>query len=570
MANDDRGAEPGSDPKTVFPSAAGPAPGRGPVARRAIRSGTYLLAGLSAVTVLVLACIGGNREFFQDESYVVWLDRSGWGHIAEYIRFEPSAPLYHYAMKLWIDLGGESEVWVRAQSGLCYLLSFPVIWWLGRPLFSRAERLAIFVLMIGCKLLGYDPIFARFYEMMFLESCVALLSFVGLFTGRLPRRVALPLLALANFAGFMTHYYFAFCLLAQGVAYLAFYRWRRFPDFLLGAVAPVIAFAGAWGPSLRAQLSSGRFNGDRTPPPLSALVSETYFGRRWLFLILPALLLLTLVEHRRGRWSWTTGGGLRARAAGFLADERPRVLAVLWSVTLLGPFLASTVLGEQFLKSDPYIMLTTLPFVAILALMVNRSNRLLRVAVGLTMVCVIGSIEVRYRVSLARHGFPEDGSRAAVEKMLGKGHTGDMVVCTDNYFTKIDYYLRNTRTGVRAEILGFPKGLERRPGWSDTRVLQDMAAFRAYAREYAAEAAGSAEALPGCRVWVLDASWLPEFTAVVKEAFDATMDRVERIEVPGGVGYSEIVGYEPRRNRPEIATGSPPQGSPPSGEVRSP
>jgi hypothetical protein len=544
MALNDRETDRDSTGEAAGLPDGGHRPGSKPFARVALRYGTLLLAALTAVVVVMIGCFGGDRELFQDESYVVWLDRSGWGHIARSIRLEPCPPLYHYVMKLWLDLGGESEVWLRSQSGLCFLAAFPVIWWLGRPIFSRSERFGIFVLLIGCKMLDFNAIFGRFYEMMFLESCVVLLSFVGLFGGRLPRSTALGLLALGNFAGLMTHYYFAFCLLAQGVAYLLFYRWRRFGDFLAGAVAPVLAFAVAWGPTFRAQLASGRFRGERSLPHLSAIFSDLYFHGRW-FVILPALLLLTLIEHRRSRWRLISWGRLRAKATLFLADERTRVFAVLWAVAYFSPFLASMVLGEEFLKVDPYLMLTSLPFVAVLILAVDRSDRLLRVVLGLVIVGFIGSTELRYRASLYRDGFPEGGSRAAVEKMLGKGQSGDIVVCLDNYITKIDYYLRRSKTGVRAEIIGFPRELENRPGWSDPRILRDMDAFKAYARDYADEMARTARSRPGCRVWVLDAEWLPEFTTVAMEAFDRAMRRTERIEVPEGVGFTEIVGYEP-------------------------
>lgn len=528
-------------------------PGSKSFVRKALRYGISLLAILTAIVVMVIGCLGGDRELFQDESHGIWLNRSGWGHIAEFIRFDPSAPLYHYVTKLWIDLGGESEVWFRFESGLCYLAAFPVIWWLGRPTFSRSERFGIFVLLIACKTVGFDAIFGRFYEMMFLESCVILLSFVGLFGGRLPRRTALTLLTLGNFAGLMTHYYFMFCLLAQGVAYLLFFRWRRFGDFLVGAVVPVIAFAVVWGPTFRAQLASGRFNDDRSPLALSVLLGDTYFARRWL-IILPALLLLTLVEHRRARWCLISWGRFKAKTARFLADERTRVFAVLWGVTFLSPFLTSMFLGAQFLKRDPYIMLTSLPFVALLILAVDRSDRLLRVVLGLVIVCFVGTIEARFRTSIVRNGFPRNGTRAAVETMLGKGQSGDIVVCLDNYFTKIDYYVRRSPTGVRAEVLGFPKDLEKHPGWSDWRILRDMEAFKAYARGYAAEVARTAERRPGCHVWVLDAEWVPDFTSVAMAAFDAAMKRTERIEVPEGVGFTEIVGYEPRRAKPEDAS----------------
>ena len=516
--------------------------------RRLLRSGGLLVAAVWALIALGTAFLGIGREMEQDETYVIWLDRAGWGHLSHYLQFEPSAPLYHYLMKLWIDVGGTSESWVRIPSSLSFLASFPVIWWLGRPLFSRSERLGIFILLVACKTISYQAVFCRYFEMMYLESCVVLLCFVGFFSGRLPRRSALALLALVNFAGLMTHYYFTFCVFAQGLAYLLFYRWRRLGAFCLGVVLPVLVFGAAWGAMLRIQLASGRFQNLWRLPDPTVLLQDSYFARRWV-IVLPALILLIAVVRRQSRWRLISRQEFRDKLTYFRSDDRVRVFAFLWLVTVISPFLTAMVAGRQFLKSDPFIVLASFPFVTVLVLTVNRSNRLLRIVCGLGILGLVGLTEGRFRVALVRNPFPPTKTRAAMGKVLQIGQPSDIIVCLDYYYTIMDYYLKQSPELPNVEVRGFPEELDSHPGYSVAIRPSDWEALQAHAKVYAESMAEEASRRPGSRIWVCDSIWRPEFTTTLRDAFDKVMDRVDRIDVPSGAGYTNLVGYQPRLNK---------------------
>ncbi len=229
-----------------------------------------------AVTAIVLAFYGPWTDFFQDESHVVWLAKPGWRHIAEFIPYEPQPPLYYGLLALWIDVAGDSEVSVRALSGLCYLLSLASILWLGRYIFRRDELIAVAV-AVACsaKLLGTAG-FGRMFALLFLEACVALLAFAGLFLGRARGRGIVILLAAANLAGMLTHYYFTFLVLAQAIVFLGFVR-HKWAGAVFGLLLPGALFLAACGPVLYNQVHSNRFTGNLAEPlRRSSLASELY------------------------------------------------------------------------------------------------------------------------------------------------------------------------------------------------------------------------------------------------------------------------------------------------------
>jgi hypothetical protein len=138
---------------------------------------------LFLITAVVVAFFEPGTDFFQDESFVVWLDKPGWNHIREVMPYEPFPPLYHWLMALWIPLAGDSEAAVRGFSGICFLLSLGVIAWLGRFLFRRDELMAMLIAVVCSTMVQEASLYCRMYTLQFLWSCLALLAFGGFSSG---------------------------------------------------------------------------------------------------------------------------------------------------------------------------------------------------------------------------------------------------------------------------------------------------------------------------------------------------------------------------------------------------
>ena len=539
-------AAPGANPRSVSDSSPSSASrGFRPQIRRHLRAlGRLLLLGWAATMVWV-GFVGLNRELKQDESYVVWLDQFGWAHFLKYIRFEPSAPLYHYLMRVWFDLGGVSESWVRLPSSLFWLASFPIIWVLGGYVLRRSERVAVFVLILACRTLGADAIFGRYFEMMYFEMCVVLFSFIGLYTRRMPRRLAMILLAVGNFAGLMTHYYFAFCLMAQGLAFLVFFGWRQLGAFLITAVMPTLLFAIVWIPTFRAQLASGRFAEKYLLPEFATLIQDTYFGRRWL-IVGPAMLVLLFVSHRRARWRLGGVGRLRQELGQTWGDQRVRIFGLFWAVLVFFPFLTAIVLGKRFLKPEPFVVLATLPLMCAISVAFSRTQRSLRLVAGCLVVGLIAVSDGRYRWQVINNPFPATDSRVAVNKLMAKAQPQDQIICIDYYYTIVDYYLRKDHAATPMNLIGFPKDLENHPGYASHVDLDDRRTLNKMADEYVAGVVQAAKEQPGSHVWLIDSDWQPEFTSALMVRLSQAMTLSEQIDVPGGEGYKTIYGFVAR------------------------
>ena len=138
---------------------------------------------LFLITAVVVAFFEPGTDFFQDESFVVWLDKPGWNHIRKVMPYEPFPPLYHWLMALWIPLAGDSEAAVRGFSGICFLLSLGVIAWLGRFLFRRDELMAMLIAVVCSTMVQEASVYYRMYTLQFLWSCLALLAFSGFSSG---------------------------------------------------------------------------------------------------------------------------------------------------------------------------------------------------------------------------------------------------------------------------------------------------------------------------------------------------------------------------------------------------
>lgn len=492
-----------------------------------------------AVAAIFLAFYGSSVYFFQDESYVVWLAEPGLHHIAQYIRYEPHPPLYHMILTLWITLAGDSEQSVRALSGIFYLLALVAIAWMGRSLFRWDELIVILVVVACCPVLLQAADFGRMFTLTFFESCVALLAFSNVFLKRTAGAGMTVLLAVVNLAGMLTHYYFAFVIVAEAIVFLVLVR-RKWLTAALTLVLPGVLFLALWGPRLIAQLRTDRFT---LAAPFPSIGSEIYgyYGKRWI-LVLLWLSTLFLVSLSGRRFGWRGWQALKANLSLAIRDRRLQAFAIIWATTFAGPLLAATVAGTAFWKGGMTYLPTLLPLVIVLALLVRRGALMLKVVLAFVVLSI--TVAAQIHSHNINHVLNTD-FRASIQLLKDKASNGDIVVGLDNYITLFYYYMGRAPGAKHLEVLAYPPGLAIHPGWYDEKsTLKDRGAYVAATRAYAADRRGELAAYPGRRLWLIDTSWNPETTRIVTGVFESTLRRVESIMVTGGTGYTEYIAYE--------------------------
>jgi len=102
------------------------------------RHGTAVLAGIPAVTVLVLALIGaGSRQLWRDEHATWWAASLSLPDLARLLGFTDIvfAPFFGY-MKVWISLFGDSPLALRFPAILWMALAAALLVLLGRRLYD--------------------------------------------------------------------------------------------------------------------------------------------------------------------------------------------------------------------------------------------------------------------------------------------------------------------------------------------------------------------------------------------------------------------------------------------------
>ncbi len=185
---------------------------------------------------------------------------------------------------------------------------------------------------------------------------------------------------------------------------------------------------------------------------------------------------------------------------------------------------------------------TLLPFVAVLAIVIRRGDLRLKAALAFIVLAVTLAAELRARQVIYREN---SDHRASIALLKEKAASGNIVVCIDNYITLFYYYMDRAPGGKAVVVLAYPPELAQHPGWYNAQAtLSDRSAHVKATRAFARERAHDLADHPGRRLWLIDSVWNPETTQIVTEAFDASLHRVDTIQVQGGSGYSEYMVYE--------------------------
>ncbi len=244
-------------------------------------------------TVLRLYRLGWNSLWF-DEVFSWLVARHPIGAIlTQGLEFFP--PLYSSLLHFWIKVS-EREIGLRSLSALCGLLVVPIMYALGRALFTSATGLAAALLAAVLPFQIYYSQEARPYALVILLSALMFWVFVRAWKGAGYRLwIVLGVLVALNF---YAHYFtiFTWAVFNVYVLLMRSCNWRGWRGvFLADLIA--LALVGPHLPSAWAQTRQvvGNF-WLSSPSPLELFKTLVYllFSHTTPLLLVPVVLFLTL------------------------------------------------------------------------------------------------------------------------------------------------------------------------------------------------------------------------------------------------------------------------------------
>lgn len=214
-------------------------------------SSSAMLAGAVLVGVALRFATLRLQSFWVDEAYTRAIVAHGLGHALSTIpRTESTPPLYYVLLWFWSRVFGIGEAGLRSFSAVCGTLTIPLLYVLGRRLFSERVGLIAAVLAAVNPLLVWYSQEARAYALLVLLSALSLLMLLRACerpgAGRLAVWGVVSALALA------THY-FAALVVGPEAAWLLVVLLRRrewSPARSAAAYLPVVLAAAALLPLL--------------------------------------------------------------------------------------------------------------------------------------------------------------------------------------------------------------------------------------------------------------------------------------------------------------------------------
>jgi mannosyltransferase len=423
----------------------------------------------AAIGALVFIAVGIERSMWLDEANSVLIASGGITDIMESLRRENNPPAYFFLLWGWMKWFGDSEVALRALSGIFYLGGIVVCYGIGREVFADRRAAgygALFYLMSSLAIRQAQNV--RMYSLLGLGAGLSTLAFLRLLRGDRSARTW-GLYIGVNALGVLTHVWFAFVLAGQLTAAAAWQR-KQWPRFAGAAVVSGLPFALLWGPGFWAQLHNGATDWMRFGLWFAADALLGFYGgpARMLVYILAAAL---------------AGMAGRQAIARFAGRDQVRIVAVVFSVSLLLPLAVSVF--KPIYWPGRYTIIALPPLAVLLGGVYGRlAPRPIAVAICALFLATGLWIHVRSRDQVPESATAEGTDRATVEFLLAHARPGDAVVFTSLTRAAADYYLRRAGAARKFIEISFPMENARHPGWTDpSAAVHRRSAFEAEASE---------------------------------------------------------------------------------------
>jgi 4-amino-4-deoxy-L-arabinose transferase-like glycosyltransferase len=139
----------------------------------------WVLGGIVILGAIIRFQGLGSQSFWPDEAVTHGIVMHSLGHVLSTVpRTESTPPLYYVLLWLWSQVFGTDEAGLRSFSALCGTLTIPVVWAIGRELFSARIGLLAALLVAINPLLFWLSQETRTYSLLGLLSALSLLTLV--------------------------------------------------------------------------------------------------------------------------------------------------------------------------------------------------------------------------------------------------------------------------------------------------------------------------------------------------------------------------------------------------------
>jgi mannosyltransferase len=413
--------------------------------------------------ILLLALITGLGiflRFYTLGSESIWFDEAASIYSAKHplilmlmecVGGHRHPPLHFFILKIWIMLFGDSEVSVRSISAIFGVASIPLIFIIGKQLFSsRVGLIASFLLSVSVFAIYFSQE-ARSYAMLLFFTLLSFYLFIKIIVHRDTGKVYFFAYFIANTLLVYTHYFGLFVVASQLSYFILTRRCLKINGrlfwyaqaatgivFLPWAVVFVvfsIPRSFSWGqPSLHDLLST--------------LASYSGYGdtnRYWIllgygFLCILGILSWRIIKRRRPEEKLTNTSSLSKSNLSF---NLTLLLLTVWlAFPIMFPFLISQLPLEV---TGIYVTRYTISaFPAFLILVANGLGKLLSRKILYPLFVVILTGICLFSVTTLQNYYSQTGKeqwREVVNLIETSLQPDDVIVLNEWYFLKaIEYY----------------------------------------------------------------------------------------------------------------------------------
>jgi mannosyltransferase len=209
--------------------------------------GSFQYATAALLAICAIDVVLGTYYRFTTTSKM-WLDEAQTVNIASFpirsiaseLRLDGAPPLYYYLLHVWMGVFGDSDMAIRAMSGVFGVLALPLMWWVVRRGFGRYEAIAAVAVLASSPFAVYFATEARMYSLIVLLVVAGIGAVQALLSRPTVPRAAL--LALVTALLLYTHYWALYLFVVVG-AWLAVVALRDVGERRRGGVYGLAALA---------------------------------------------------------------------------------------------------------------------------------------------------------------------------------------------------------------------------------------------------------------------------------------------------------------------------------------
>jgi hypothetical protein len=488
------------------------------------------LRSLAIGALLLFAFYGDTRSVNADEVWSLKTVALSPGAMIQALRADVHPPLYFLLLWAWVRVFGLTEIAARALSGVFFAASAALLYALVRSMWDRRTALLAAAIYVSSPLALLAAHFARMYALVSLLAIVSTCAYLRL--RREPSLRFAVILAGVNALGTLTHVWFFFLILAEGVCALR--DVRRLRRVWLALVAGLVPFAALWLPALIGQLKHSSDTLAWVPRPDVVIIGRT------LFLYCGALALFLPAVA----WAYWKRR-VPAPGRGLIPVWLP---ASMLLITLGAPLVVSLwrpVFWSRF----------TIVALHLFAMVAARAG--VRAIRGNQLAVLLVAISLPSFLYLF-HADSKCDARPGAEYIAQSARPDDWVLYSSLSRAPIDYYLPS---GAKLNRTSFPAEIDAHPGYEGP--LESAARRMALERE-AEEVVNRIAASPARRVFFIH-GFRPNVDAILLRGLEARFTKIRSacIECENmGSYYSRISVFDVTEPRPpspsDTAAGPPP------------